>query len=330
MANIVFVSGYMFDSLISIIVPVYNSENTLRRCVDSILAQTYQNFELLLIDDGSKDCSGEICDEYATIDSRVRVFHQENRGVSSARNVGLDNAYGEWITFCDSDDYLEVDALKIYSKYASLLPNVSIIRAGYKSISTYCSKDVSCKELSIIDCNSNVFFVIEKTQYYGFLWNSLFRSKEIENIRFDKDICWSEDHIFSAKAYLACKTIAFIPEVVYNHFMHETGSLSSPKDPYMLLRAANAEFLAKKSLYDRDVLPMPDFCVAIYRHVLLWSINTALLNFDRQGVKKYIEYFSTQAFCDDRVGKLLHCLRLKHIPFFVKWFLCKWKIYDKV
>ena len=84
----------MSDSLISIIVPVYNSEKTLNRCIDSILGQTYRNFELLLINDGSKDRSGEICDEYARKDGRVKVFHKENGGVSSARNVGLVNARG--------------------------------------------------------------------------------------------------------------------------------------------------------------------------------------------------------------------------------------------
>lgn len=94
----------MSEQLISIIVPVYNSEKTIIRCVDSILQQTYRNFELLLINDGSKDSSGTICDEYAQKDSRIRVLHKANGGVSSARNLGLDNAKGEWITFCDSDD----------------------------------------------------------------------------------------------------------------------------------------------------------------------------------------------------------------------------------
>ena len=92
---------------ITIIVPVYNSEQYLHRCIDSILAQTFTDFELLLIDDGSKDNSGAICDEYAQKDNRVRVFHKENGGVSSARNFGLDNAQGEWITFVDSDDWME-------------------------------------------------------------------------------------------------------------------------------------------------------------------------------------------------------------------------------
>ena len=121
----------MSDSSISIIVPVYNSEQTLNRCIDSILGQTYRNFELLLINDGSKDRSGEICDEYARKDSRVKVFHKENGGVSSARNVGLDNARGEWITFCDSDDYYNLDAFDIYLKHTTLSGDISIIRAGY-------------------------------------------------------------------------------------------------------------------------------------------------------------------------------------------------------
>ncbi|MGM9741747.1 MAG: glycosyltransferase family 2 protein [Candidatus Cryptobacteroides sp.] len=97
----------MNNPKISVIVPVYNAESTIRRCVDSILAQTFTDFECLLIDDGSKDRSGAICDEYAEKDSRVRVFHKENGGVSSARNLGLDNATGEWIAFVDSDDWVD-------------------------------------------------------------------------------------------------------------------------------------------------------------------------------------------------------------------------------
>ena len=97
----------MNNPKISVIVPVYNAEKYLQRCIDSILNQTFPNFELLLIDDGSKDQSGEICDEYAKKDSRVKVFHKENGGVSSARNVGIDNAVGEYICFCDSDDWVE-------------------------------------------------------------------------------------------------------------------------------------------------------------------------------------------------------------------------------
>ncbi len=98
---------------ISIIVPVYNVEKYLHRCIDSLLAQTFSDFEILLVNDGSKDNSGMICDEYARKDSRIRVFHKENGGVSSARNMGLDNAKGDWIAFCDSDDWLDKRFLEL-------------------------------------------------------------------------------------------------------------------------------------------------------------------------------------------------------------------------
>ena len=96
----------MMNKLVSIIIPVYNVEKYLAECIESVLKQTYQNIEILLIDDGSPDNSGKICDEYEEKDSRVRVIHKENGGVSSARNVGLEQANGEYITFIDSDDFV--------------------------------------------------------------------------------------------------------------------------------------------------------------------------------------------------------------------------------
>ena len=102
---------------ISVIVPVYKAEKYIRRCVDSILAQTFTDFELLLVDDGSPDNSGAICDEYAARDSRVKVFHKENGGVSSARQMGLDNSLGEYVIHADPDDWVEPDMLQeLYSE----------------------------------------------------------------------------------------------------------------------------------------------------------------------------------------------------------------------
>lgn len=113
---------------ISIIVPVYNEEKHLNRCVDSVLSQTYSELELLLIDDGSTDSSGAICDEYAQKDSRVRVFHEKNGGVSKARNLGISKANAEWIMFLDSDDYLIKDALEILISLA--LSTKTLISTG--------------------------------------------------------------------------------------------------------------------------------------------------------------------------------------------------------
>lgn len=109
----------MIRPKVTIIVPVYNVEKYLTCCIGSILSQSFKDFELLLIDDGSSDLSGEICDDYVEKDARIRVFHKENGGVSSARNLGLDNAQGEWICFIDSDDWVEVDFLKELIQYDS-------------------------------------------------------------------------------------------------------------------------------------------------------------------------------------------------------------------
>lgn len=106
-------------AMISVIVPVYNAEKYLHSCIDSILRQSFKDFEIMLIDDGSKDGSSAICDEYAAKDSRIRVFHKPNGGVSSARNLGLDNARGEWVTFVDSDDWIAPTFLELLLESAN-------------------------------------------------------------------------------------------------------------------------------------------------------------------------------------------------------------------
>ena len=104
----------MKSPLISIIIPVYNAGHTLKDTVYSILGQSYPNFEVLLVDDGSQDDTGTICDNLVAIDTRIKVFHKENGGVSSARNIGIKNALGEWISFIDSDDWVDKEFLKSF------------------------------------------------------------------------------------------------------------------------------------------------------------------------------------------------------------------------
>ena len=111
----------MENAKVSVVVPVYNVEKYLSRCLDSIINQTYRNLEILLVDDGSTDKSGEICDYYALKDNRIKIFHKNNGGVSSARNYALERMSGDYVTFVDSDDTLSIDAVK---KLSSLMKNV--------------------------------------------------------------------------------------------------------------------------------------------------------------------------------------------------------------
>ena len=130
---------------ISIIVPVYNTEKYLHRCIDSILAQTFTDFELILVDDGSSDNSPKICDEYAEKDKRVRVIHQENGGVSRARNIGIDNSCGTYLMFCDSDDYVDKRFCEVMHKCATEYPDDCIICNAWRE-DTYGNNRISIVE----------------------------------------------------------------------------------------------------------------------------------------------------------------------------------------
>ena len=182
---------------ISVIVPVYNVEKYLRRCVDSILAQTFTDFELLLIDDGSKDKSGEICDEYAKTDNRVKVFHKENGGVSSARNLGLDNAKGEWICFCDADDWVLSEWLQAFSLL--ILGNEDIIFSGYISIyneiknKVFIEKPYSSKKDLVLSLGIK--------EIWGYIWCKCFKKSIIDkyHLRFNTNYSIWEDASFIYK-----------------------------------------------------------------------------------------------------------------------------------
>lgn len=193
--------------MISIIVPLYNSERTLHQCVDSVLCQNYQDFELLLIDDGSKDSSPAICDGYVAKDFRVKVFHMPNGGVSSARNVGIDNAQGEWITFIDADDYItegffdgvaehdEDFLIKEYKKF----DNTGVVAGrgidsmlGIPVFSDFIRQHVTD---SLLRCP----------------WAKLYKRSLIGNLRFLTDMKIGEDAWFVFNYLAKCKSFAVLP-----------------------------------------------------------------------------------------------------------------------
>lgn len=179
---------------ISVIVPVYDTEKYLRRCIDSILAQTFTDFELLLIDDGSKDSSGAICDEYAAKDSRVRVFHKENGGVSSARNVGLDNMRGEWVTFADSDDWVRPQWLQCFMNCDD---EYDLVEQGFE---TDCANKQKNKLYGIAFDGKVEAGLIElfRNNCLGYLWVKRFRASIIRRhaLRFDCKLHFQEDEVF--------------------------------------------------------------------------------------------------------------------------------------
>lgn len=220
----------MNKPIISIIVPVYNVEKYLPRCIDSILAQTFTDFELLLIDDGSIDNSGNICDDYAKKDNRIRVFHKQNGGVSSARNLGLDNAKGEWITFVDSDDLIDNETLNDYLRY-----NADLICQGLKQINAMDNSIEDLKkydflEASVSDHISYALYIMFINGSFGYIWNKLFKHRILKdhNIRFIEGISIREDEIFVFKYCQYIKSIVLLPTINYN-YVHYQNSLMRRK-----------------------------------------------------------------------------------------------------
>lgn len=180
--------------IISVIVPVYNVEKFICRCIDSILAQTFTDWELILIDDGSKDASGRICDEYAAKVERIRVFHKENGGVSSARNLGLDHARGEWITFIDSDDYIEENFLKSFEGNldADLIIGSAVSLDNEKGTFEVVSSPSEGLYIFPSTISSSLF---SKSIFHS-PWGKLFRKECIGNLRFDTKMKTGEDTHF--------------------------------------------------------------------------------------------------------------------------------------
>ena len=211
---------------ISVIVPVYNSEQHLPRCIDSILGQTFTDFELLLIDDGSKDNSDRICDEYAVKDSRVRVFHKENGGVSSARNLGLDNAQGEWIIFIDSDDWISESMLHDMHEKATSEKS-DIVYCDLKTVFNEHTEVLHIAKYDSIKVNMLNNFI---KSTFGTVVGMLAKRRlyESNQVRFPIGVKFCEDFYVAVRLMLFSEKICYIPTAYYcyNRQNEESASYS--------------------------------------------------------------------------------------------------------
>lgn len=255
---------------ISVIVPVYKVEKYLHRCVDSILAQTFTDFEILLIDDGSPDRSGEICDEYAKKDSRVRVFHKENGGVSSARNLGLENAVGEWIWFVDSDDTVEANALNVINTYIGDADGSELcFYFGMNKIERF--------KKEVISPSENTFFASEfmmRILSYSVItapYLYIYRRSSLSQLFFDTILEIGEDLCYHLQvmALNPNKTVVQCNHVIYN-YMINSNSVMQRKDFAFVQKYMNLS----QYIYDQYYNSQPNnnlndsICVNIYKNFI--------------------------------------------------------------
>lgn len=221
---------------LSIIVPVYKVERYLPKCIDSILAQTFTDFELILIDDGSPDRCGQICDEYAAKDERITVIHQENKGVSAARNAGLDIAKGTYIGFVDSDDWIEPEMYMAMMNTTSK-ESADVVLCGFQYFNgteeVYNLGGSIPKEVKLTSEQMLTYTLgINQKFYFGAVWNKLFHRKLISNIRFNPDLIIIEDWLFVLDAYKENLHAAIVlPEAYYHYRADNNAGLSKTINP---------------------------------------------------------------------------------------------------
>lgn len=212
--------------LISIIVPVYNVENYIEKCLDSIINQTYRNLQIILIDDGSSDGSGAICDKYAKLDERIQIVHQENAGVSKARNVGLSLVKGEYVGFCDADDWIEPD---MYEYLHGLLKRTqySIVSCGAWIETEEGKKPVGyAKDTLYFDLPEALAALHVGKDTNAWLWTKLFVVDHIKNITFVENLKICEDYIFECDAITNSTGMICGTESKY-HYIQRKSSVSN-------------------------------------------------------------------------------------------------------
>jgi glycosyltransferase involved in cell wall biosynthesis/biotin operon repressor len=228
--EVIFGEDELMRPMVSIVVPIYNAEQYLRRCVDSILNQEYTDFELLLVNDGSTDASGDICEEYGDQDPRVIVIQKENTGVSDSRNRALDRARGKYLQFLDSDDWITPDATRLFVRAAEEYGCDMVISDFYRVVGERLSTKGDIEEEGVLTREEFAAHMMENPAdfYYGVLWNKLYRRDIVEehNLRMDTDINWCEDFMFNLEYIRYAKVFYALHAPIY-YYVKRKGSLAS-------------------------------------------------------------------------------------------------------
>lgn len=220
----------VMNDLISIIVPIYNVEFYLEKCLDSIINQTYREIEIILINDGSSDDSKAICEKYESIDNRIRLINSVNKGVSSARNTGLEVSNGKYILFIDPDDWMEENMIeKLYTNLVKTNSDISV--CNYYEVNNGNKYSNNLLIERVFDTEKFLYYSLDERYFRGYLWNKLYCRHVIfcdnNHIKFDKNIHMCEDLLFNYKVALNSSKICYTDDKLYNYLQRENSALSS-------------------------------------------------------------------------------------------------------
>lgn len=215
---------------VSIIIPIYNVKPYLVQCLESVLQQRYQEWEAILIDDGSSDGSEKICDDFAVKDRRFHVIHQENRGAANAKNAGLEYASGEYIAFLDSDDFVELNWLERVVNEAEL-SNADIVEYTFCKVYTDHKEQEKSKDFRHAEYKSEDYLALYLNDWTcSLFWNKLFSARLLQGIRFRKERRCIDDEFFTYKAISEAKKIIRIDDILYYYRQRASSAVSSEKN----------------------------------------------------------------------------------------------------
>lgn len=243
---------------ISIIVPIYNMQDYLERCLDSILNQTYQCFEVICIDDGSVDMSGMICEQYGQKDERIKVYHVENGGVSNARNYGLSLVTGEWFAFIDPDDWVEPNYLEVLYTNA-ITENCSVSACSFRRDSDYvfCKQEGYGRILNFHSPKECIHsYICKNNSLQGMVWNKLYRTELYQNICFNTEYSINEDCLYTQSIMEKTESACLTDLKLYHWFYRENSASQTKRlkpdfssaDVFYILYLANKELLDNETI----------------------------------------------------------------------------------
>lgn len=260
--------------LISVIVPVYNVEEYLPKCIDSIINQTYRNLEIILVDDGSPDNSPKICDEYAKKDKRIKVIHKKNGGVSSARNYGIKESTGEFISFVDADDWVDRKYIEVlYS--TSIEYNSDYVCCGYNRVYNNKKEEINSTG-DVIEYTNNEYLIklLNVQNSYGFCHMKLIKKNALKSVRFDEKLLVGEDALFNVMLCNNISKAVVVNKPLYN-YRFNSNSVVRKYDANYVTKYENS--MKKMSKYIgknyKDVTITQQLYNYIAYHVLLISVN---------------------------------------------------------
>lgn len=282
--------------------PVYNTGEILRQTIDSILKQTYSDWELLLIDDGSTDKSGDLCDEYAAYDNRIKVWHKQNGGICDARNYGLSKCNGKYVAFCDHDDLFEPDLLE-NAFFAAEEYSADVVKFNYKEISENKTTQLSSIPSNVFDVSSlrDSLYELNSLGYFVTVWSFLYRRDWLQGTGAKFDVTLKhggEDYDFNMLLIPHIRRFVVIPKVLYLHFIRTSLSTSAKMYEDVMLHFLKTQMLLNKVAQTLDCNPNhhQTAFMSYYGECVINFISSALkLNKSNQYISERLELFGNEA-----------------------------------